>query len=59
MKKTGPIVLYNYYKNFNNKVLFGDTCDILPIIDNNKISKQCNKNHDYYAKTIWSDGGNS
>ena len=58
MKKTGPIALYNYYKNFNNKILFGNACDVIPIIDNNKISKQCNKDHDYYAKTIWSDGSN-
>ena len=33
----------------------GDSIDFLLLLKR----KQCNKNHDYYAKTIWSDGSNS
>lgn len=56
MTKTGPIGLYKYYENNKNRVLFGDTCDILSIIDNNQISKECRGKYNNYAATLWYDG---
>jgi len=56
MKKTGPMGLYDYYKNNKNKILFGDPCDIMPIIDTNKISQQCNGKYNNYATTLWYEG---
>lgn len=56
MKKTGPIALYNYYKKNKNKVLFGDSCDVLSIIDNNEISKQCKGKYNNYTTTLWYEG---
>ena len=58
MKKTGPIGLFDYYKNNKNKVLFGDSCDFLSIIDNNKFSEQCSGNYNNYATTLWYEGSN-
>ena len=55
MNKTGPLGLYDYYKNNKNKVLFGNTCDILSILDNKEISKQCKKIYNNYATTIWEE----
>lgn len=56
LRKTGPIGLYEYYKNNKNKVLFGDTCDVISIIDTNELSKQCRGKYNNYATTLWYEG---
>jgi FkbM family methyltransferase len=56
MEKTGPVGLYNYYKNNRNKVLFGNSCDFLSIIGDSNFSKQCSGIYNNYATTLWYEG---
>lgn len=56
MTKTGPVGLYKYYENNKNKILFGNSCDVLSIIDNNQISKQCSGKYNNYGVTLWYEG---
>jgi mannosyltransferase OCH1-like enzyme len=56
MQNNGPLGLYNYAKQTENNVLIGNTCNLLPIINNGFLAKQCENEYNNYASTIWVDG---
>lgn len=56
MTKTGPLGLYTYYKKNKNKVLFGNTCDILSITASKTTAEECKGICNNYAITSWDDG---
>ena len=54
MHITGTSGFYKYYEK--NPIKLSNTCDVIPIIDNNTISSICDKNKKPYAVTLWKDG---
>jgi mannosyltransferase OCH1-like enzyme len=56
LEKTGPIGLYKFLKNTKEKVLFGNTCDVIPFEMDGKYSNQCYGNYNHYMVTLWRDG---
>lgn len=54
MNTTGPIGFYKYYEK--NPIILSNTCDVMPIINNNTVSSICDKNKKPYAVTLWKDG---
>lgn len=55
LQHTGPIGFDRYSKNTKNKMLFGNTCDILSVISSFNFSSECD-NYNYGVATLWFDG---
>ena len=53
---TGPTALWKYYKISPYNIYIGDTCLLLPTVDNHKLSVQCKDNFNKYCTTFGTDG---
>ena len=52
---TGPRAFWEFYQKNNFDIYIGDYCDILPILDNQKVSKKC-LNTEPYTYNAWNEG---
>ena len=55
LRHTGPIGFDRYSKTTKNKMLIGNTCDILSVISSFKFSSDCDS-YNYDIATLWFDG---
>lgn len=55
LENTGPIALARYYQISPYPIFIGNSCDIGPYTDKQKISKLC-ATDDCYTYTLWKDG---
>jgi mannosyltransferase OCH1-like enzyme len=55
LRHTGPIAFDKYSKITKNKMLLGNTCDILSVISSFKFSSECDS-YNYDISTLWFDG---
>lgn len=55
LRHTGPIGFDTYSKNTKNKMLLGNTCDILSVISSFKFASDCDS-YNYGIATLWFDG---
>lgn len=55
LRHTGPIGFDNYSKITKEKMLLGNTCDVLSVISSFKLSSECD-NYNYDIATLWFDG---
>nr|QBK85501.1 MAG: glycosyltransferase [Marseillevirus LCMAC101] len=56
LKATGPEGLYKYYNTSKDRMLMGNTCDIMPYTGKRKLLNSCSSFDKPFAYTIWHDG---